>query len=94
MLLFTGERALTYPDSELSILQKTNYIKAFTFFFWSSTPLLVSVCTFTVFVLSGGVLTASNVFTALALFNILRFPLNMLPQIISSLVEVRNCRLY
>jgi hypothetical protein len=32
-------------------------------------------------------LDAETAFTALALFNVLRFPLNMLPQVISSLVE-------
>ena len=32
-------------------------------------------------------LDAATAFTALSLFNVLRFPLNMLPQVISSLVE-------
>ena len=35
-------------------------------------------------------LTAEKVFVALSLFNILRFPLSMLPRLISSLVEVRK----
>lgn len=34
------------------------------------------------------VLTASIAFTSLSLFNILRFPLSMLPMLISSLVQV------
>jgi len=33
-------------------------------------------------------LTADKVFVALSLFNILRFPLTMLPMLISNLVEV------
>ena len=38
-------------------------------------------------------LTAERAFVTLSLFNILRFPVYMLPQIISSLVEVRSvCR--
>ena len=35
-------------------------------------------------------LTADKVFVALSLFNILRFPLTMLPMLISSLVQVGN----
>lgn len=35
------------------------------------------------------ILDAQKAFVSLALFNILRFPLNMLPMVISSIVEVR-----
>lgn len=34
------------------------------------------------------VLDAEKAFVSLSLFNILRFPLNMLPQVISSMVQV------
>lgn len=46
--------------------------------------------TFTVYVLSdeNNVLDAQKAFVSLALFNILRFPLNMLPMVISSIVQV------
>lgn len=43
------------------------------------TPLLVSLCTFTPYVLSGHTLDVATALTALALFEILRFPLFMLP---------------
>lgn len=35
------------------------------------------------------ILDAQKAFVSLALFNILRFPLNMLPMVISNIVEVR-----
>lgn len=35
------------------------------------------------------ILDAEKAFVSLSLFNILRFPLNMLPQVISSIVQVR-----
>jgi ATP-binding cassette, subfamily C (CFTR/MRP), member 1 len=47
----------------------------------------VSLATFTVYVLSGHKLDVASALTALALFELLRFPLFMLPQIIGSTVE-------
>ena len=56
-------------------------------------PPQVSLTTFAVYVLSSpdNVLDAEKAFVSLALFNILRFPLSMLPQLIASLVQVRAC---
>lgn len=50
----------------------------------------VALSTFTVYVLidENNVLDAQKAFVSLALFNILRFPLNMLPMVISSIVQV------
>ena len=52
--------------------------------------LQVSLTTFAVYVLSSedNVLDAEKAFVSLSLFNILRFPLSMLPQLIASLVQV------
>ena len=51
--------------------------------------LKVALATFGTFVLfSDEPLTAERAFVALSLFNILRFPLSMLPNLISSLVQV------
>lgn len=51
----------------------------------------VALSTFAVYVKidKNNVLDAQKAFVSLALFNILRFPLNMLPMVISSIVEVR-----
>lgn len=48
--------------------------------------------TFAVFVTvdSNNVLDARKAFVSLSLFNILRFPLNMLPQVISAIVQVSS----
>ena len=54
--------------------------------------LQVILATFTCYVLTGGVLDAERAFVSLSLFNILRFPINMLPMMISYLVTVS--RLY
>ena len=50
----------------------------------------VALTTFAVYVTvdKKNVLDAEKAFVSLSLFNILRFPLNMLPQVISSLVHV------
>ena len=52
--------------------------------------LQVSLATFGVFVAvsSENVLDAEKAFTAIALFNILRFPLTMLPMLIAIMVQV------
>jgi hypothetical protein len=47
---------------------------------WSATPLIVALATFAAYVLSGNELDVASALTALALFDILRFPLFMLPQ--------------
>ena len=54
-----------------------------------STPLLVSIATFTTYVLIEKRLDAEVAFTAISLFNILRFPLNILPSVISGIVPGR-----
>ncbi len=51
------------------------------------TPVFVALFTFLAFSLSGRELTASIAFTSVALFNVLRFPLNMLPNVITNLVD-------
>jgi ATP-binding cassette, subfamily C (CFTR/MRP), member 1 len=54
---------------------------------WTIVPTLVSICTFALFTMLGHELSASTAFTALALFNILRFPLALLPMAIANAVE-------
>lgn len=50
----------------------------------------VSVITFSVYVLvdSNNILDAQKAFTSITLFNILRFPMSMLPMVISSMLQV------
>ena len=48
----------------------------------------VSLATFAIYVLLGNELTATKTFVAISLFNILRFPLMMLPHVVTSAIQV------
>ncbi|XP_064611716.1 multidrug resistance-associated protein 1-like isoform X1 [Liolophura sinensis] len=83
------ERVLGIRNKELVELRKAAYLNAGTSFTWVCAPFLVSLITFAVYVLSSpeNVLDAEKAFVSLSLFNILRFPLSMLPQLISNMVQ-------
>uniref|UniRef100_A0AAQ5ZAV3 ATP-binding cassette, sub-family C (CFTR/MRP), member 3 n=1 Tax=Amphiprion ocellaris TaxID=80972 RepID=A0AAQ5ZAV3_AMPOC len=84
------EKVLAIRQKELSVLRKTAYLGALSTMAWTSAPFLVALTTFAVYVTvdENNVLDAEKAFVSLSLFNILRFPLNMLPQVISSMVQV------
>ncbi|XP_006157433.1 canalicular multispecific organic anion transporter 1 [Tupaia chinensis] len=74
---------------ELKNLLTFGWLQALIMFFLYLTPILVSVITFSVYVLvdSNNILDAQKAFTSITLFNILRFPLSMLPMVISSMLQ-------
>lgn len=75
-------------DLELKNLRKIGAGQAFANFTWSTTPFLVSCSTFAIFVWTKDIpLTTDIVFPALALFNLLTFPLAVLPMVITSIIE-------
>ncbi|EEH10433.1 vacuolar metal resistance ABC transporter [Histoplasma capsulatum G186AR] len=75
-------------DLELNTLRKIGATQSVANFTWSSTPFLVSCSTFAVFVLTNEKpLTTEIVFPALTLFNLLTFPLSILPMVITSIIE-------
>ena len=75
-------------EQELKTLRKIGASQALANFTWSTTPFLVSCLTFAVFVLvAKAPLTTEIVFPALTLFNLLGFPLAMLPMVITSIIE-------
>ncbi|XP_061080827.1 multidrug resistance-associated protein 1 isoform X2 [Conger conger] len=76
-------------ESELRVLKKSAMLGAVSTFTWVCAPFLVALSTFGVYVLidERNVLDAQKAFVSLALFNLLRFPLSMLPMVISSMVE-------
>ncbi|CAH1274295.1 ABCC1 [Branchiostoma lanceolatum] len=78
-------------SKELQILRNTAFLNAGASFTWVCAPFLVSLTTFAVYVLvdERNILDAEKAFVALSLFNILRFPLNMLPNLITSMVQAR-----
>ncbi|KAI1426002.1 metal resistance protein YCF1 [Xylaria sp. FL1777] len=75
-------------DLELKNLRRIGAGQAFANFTWSTTPFLVSCSTFAIFVWTHDIpLTTDIVFPALALFNLLTFPLSVLPMVITSIIE-------
>ncbi|XP_048817763.1 multidrug resistance-associated protein 1 isoform X1 [Lagopus muta] len=83
------EKVLEIRQKELKVLKKSAYLAAVGTFTWVCAPFLVALSTFAVYVKidENNVLDAQKAFVSLALFNILRFPLNILPMVISSIVE-------
>ncbi|MED6290494.1 Multidrug resistance-associated protein 1, partial [Characodon lateralis] len=84
------EKVSEIREHELRVLKRAAYLGAMSTFTWVCAPILVALSTFAVYVLidEQNVLDAQKAFVSLALFNILRFPLNMLPMVISSIVQV------
>ncbi|XP_072415092.1 ATP-binding cassette sub-family C member 3 isoform X2 [Chiloscyllium punctatum] len=83
------QKVLAIRQKELSILKKAAYLNALSTFTWTTAPFIVALTTFAVYVTvdENNVLDAQKAFVSLSLFNILRFPLNMLPQVISGVVQ-------
>ena len=85
---FMNKLTFVRNEQELKTLRKIGASQAFANFTWSTTPFLVSCSTFTVFVLTRDEpLTTEIVFPALTLFNLLGFPLAVLPMVITSIIE-------
>ncbi|EHA21199.1 hypothetical protein ASPNIDRAFT_213454 [Aspergillus niger ATCC 1015] len=75
-------------DLELNTLRKIGATQSIANFTWQSTPFLVSCSTFTVYALTQDKpLTTDVVFPALTLFNLLTFPLSILPMVITAVIE-------
>ncbi|XP_047331263.1 ABC transporter C family member 12-like [Impatiens glandulifera] len=74
-------------DDELSWFQKAQILAACNNFILNSIPVFVTVVSFGMFTVLGGDLTPSKAFTSLSLFQVLRFPLNMLPNLITQIVN-------
>uniref|UniRef100_A0A8D0L774 MRP3 protein n=1 Tax=Sphenodon punctatus TaxID=8508 RepID=A0A8D0L774_SPHPU len=83
------EKVLEIRKNELRVLRKAAYLNSLSTFAWVSAPFLVALTTFAVYVCvdENNILDAEKAFVSLSLFNILRFPLNMLPQVISNIAQ-------
>ncbi|XP_044275918.1 ATP-binding cassette sub-family C member 3 isoform X4 [Varanus komodoensis] len=84
-----AEKVLEIRKNELRVLRKSAYLNSLSTFAWISAPFLVALTTFAVFVSvdENNILDAEKAFVSLSLFNLLRFPLNMLPQVISNVAQ-------
>lgn len=80
-------KLLALRNYELVRLKKYFITGAMSVTMFSSAPLLVALATFAAYTFAGNTLDVAEALTALALFDILRFPLFMLPQIINRMVE-------
>ncbi|CAH0491864.1 unnamed protein product [Peronospora farinosa] len=81
------KRVLEYRSEELSKLRTYIYARSASMTLFSAIPALVTVASFYTYVKLGNTLDVGTALTSLALFNILRFPLFMLPQVLNSIVE-------
>lgn len=77
------------PTPLLPIVIPTKVMMAGVIVQWNSVTTLVGLCTFLVHTrLLGRTLTASQGFTSLSLFGILRFPLLVLPDVVNFYLQV------
>lgn len=74
-------------DDELSWYRTAQLLGALNSFILNSLPVVVIVISFGIFTLLGGDLTPARAFTSLSLFAVLRFPLFMLPNVITQVVN-------
>lgn len=83
------QQILKIRNKEIKVLKEAAYLNSGTSFIWSCAPFLVSLVSFAtyVYVDDSHVLTSKKAFVSLSLFNILRFPLSMLPMMISNIVQ-------
>ncbi|XP_058792378.1 multidrug resistance-associated protein 1 isoform X9 [Phymastichus coffea] len=83
------EQILNIRNKEIKVLKEAAYLNAGTSFIWSCAPFLVSLVSFATFILIDDthILDSETAFVSLSLFNILRFPLSMLPMMISNVVQ-------
>ncbi|KAG8365653.1 hypothetical protein BUALT_Bualt18G0128400 [Buddleja alternifolia] len=77
----------TVRNEELSWYRSAQLLGALNSFILNSIPVVVIVISFGIFTLLGGNLTPARAFTSISLFAVLRFPLFMLPNIITQVVN-------
>jgi len=76
-------------EQELRMIRRIAYLNICNSMLFFASPILVALAAFWTYALMGYTLTASVAFPALSLFNILRFPVLMLPMQISNLINAR-----
>ncbi|XP_069756348.1 ATP-binding cassette sub-family C member 2 isoform X2 [Narcine bancroftii] len=75
-------------QNELKMIKKSSFLLSVAIFLVTCTPFMVTLVSFAVYLIDEShVLDAGKAFTSISLFNILRFPLIMIPMLISSMVQ-------
>ncbi|KAJ7179617.1 hypothetical protein C8R46DRAFT_1074274 [Mycena filopes] len=83
------DRALKARATEISWIVKARINYIFFYCLWVTAPIFISVISFCVYVMLGNQLTISTAFTAIALFSMIRQPLNIIPTFIVQLLQTR-----
>ena len=83
-------RIFNIRNKEIKKVFQIAYFDCVLEFVWTIAPFLVSFVTFAIYVLSDDkhILDAQKAFVSLTLFNLLRYPLSMLPTLFSNVVMV------
>ena len=85
-------RALDARKKEIDWLIKSRLNSVLFQSLWTTAPILVSVIAFFCYVVAEGrELTVGTAFTAIALFNMIRQPLNIIPTWIVQILQVCEC---
>ena len=79
-----------FRNQELGQLRRSKLLQANTSFTVKCAPFLVSIVTFAAYIyLSGEVLTAEKAFVSIALFNMIQFPLFIVPIVVNNIVQYK-----
>ncbi|XP_029344396.1 multidrug resistance-associated protein 1 isoform X2 [Acyrthosiphon pisum] len=82
------QKVLDIRGKEINVLRSAVYFNAATSFIWTCAPLLVSLLTYAVYLSDDShILDAETAFVSLSLFYLLRYPLSLLPMVVSNLVQ-------
>ncbi|XP_060871850.1 LOW QUALITY PROTEIN: ATP-binding cassette sub-family C member 10-like [Metopolophium dirhodum] len=81
------DKVMDYRKLEVLNLKKRKYLDALCVYFFATTPITISMLTFSTYIFLGGQLTASKVFTSMALLHMLITPLNTFPSILNGVTK-------
>nr|KAG5685655.1 hypothetical protein BaRGS_020897 [Batillaria attramentaria] len=83
------DKVLFHRNKELRNLKLIAYLNACTSFVWTLVPYLVTLASFATYILTSdsGYLDASKAFVSLSLMNIMRRPINLIPQVIPRIIQ-------
>ncbi|KAG6905629.1 hypothetical protein DXG01_001538, partial [Tephrocybe rancida] len=81
------ERVMEMRAEEMRWMVKARVNSVAFSLLWTSAPILISIISFFAYVMQGNELTISTAFTAIALFNMVRAPLNVIPTWIVQILQ-------
>ena len=81
------QRILSLRHLELTQLRRAAYLEIIDTLIFGTAPILIALSAFAVYTKQGYALTPAVAFPALALFNLLRFPITMLPWFLMEVVD-------